>query len=407
LAGLLALSSLLLLAAVLVWPKGRHAVSIMLGMRHSQPHTEVLAGVDLVAVALGFQEITDIQFVPGQLHRAVILQKDGKARGAALPAPGAHPIADATAAALLIDVAVRTDSELGLLGLAFHPNYQQNGLFYLNYNPLGGERRTRVAEWYAPAAELGAGQARERRVLLEVELPYSNHHGGQMVFGPDGFLYIALGDGGSDGDPANYAQNLGSLLGKTLRIDVNGRESGMQYAVPKDNPFVGRAGVRPEVWAYGMRNPWRFSFDPQARMVIADVGQDAFEEIDLVARGSNLGWNIREGRHCYAPKQGCGQDGLLEPIFDYGRNLGQSVTGGFVYTSNRLRALTGQYIFADFVSGNVWSMTLPAIAQPTPARLLGRFPRSISTFGRDTDGEVYAGDFVSGDVLAFMHESTQ
>jgi glucose/arabinose dehydrogenase len=362
-----------------------------------------MGGVDLEVTGRGFSENTDIQFVPGRPELAVILQKSGVAKVARL---GSNAPAEAERSPTLLSLAVQTDSELGLLGLAFHPKFEQNGLFYLNYNPEQGKLRTRIAEWHVPPAEIGSASASERRVVLEVAQPFKNHNAGQLVFGPDGYLYVGLGDGGSGGDPHDNGQNLGALLGKMLRIDIDRKDPGLEYAIPPDNPFV-KGGARPEIWAYGLRNPWRYSFDPRGRLIVADVGQNLWEEIDIVAAGENLGWRQREGRHCYAPKEGCRTEGLVDPIFEYGRDLGQSVTGGYVYTGKGLPELSGQYVFGDFVTGRIWSLSLPAERSDVQAKLLGEFSRAIATFGRDASGELYAGDFASGEILRFVPASAR
>jgi glucose/arabinose dehydrogenase len=299
----------------------------------------------------------------------------------------------------VLTLSVRTDSELGLLGLAFHPRYPESGLFYVNSNPEGGAMRTRISEWKAEAASLGKGRASGERIVLEVEQPYQNHNGGQLAFGNDGFLYVALGDGGFRADPHGHAQNLGTLLGKILRIDIGGRSEG-GYGIPTDNPFVGVKGARAEIFAYGLRNPWRFSFDPHDRLVVGDVGQDTWEEIDLVGRGENLGWNAREARHCFDPKEGCRTQGLVEPVLEYGREAGTSITGGYVYTGKDVPELEGEYVFGDFVSGNVWAAKLPgpylASKELVEPRHLGKWPFLISSFGRDETGELYLLDFAGG-----------
>jgi glucose/arabinose dehydrogenase len=182
--------------------------------------------------------------------------------------------------------------------------------------------RTRISEWKLSVDALGKAPATAERVVLEVKQPYQNHNGGQLAFGKDGFLYVALGDGGYRHDPHGNSQNLGVLLGKVLRLDVTARTKG-GYGIPPDNPFVATKGARPEIWAYGLRNPWRFSFDPYGRLVAGDVGQDTWEEIDVIRAGENLGWNVREARHCFEPKESCRTDGLVEPVFEYGRELGQ------------------------------------------------------------------------------------
>ncbi|HEX6274107.1 MAG TPA: PQQ-dependent sugar dehydrogenase [Polyangiaceae bacterium] len=352
--------------------------------------------VDFEMVARGFAQTTDVQFVPGAGLRVVVLQKTGTARVVTLPRPGASHVADVKDSSLLFRVDVRDRSELGLLGLAFSPGFRDNGLFYVNYNPAEGEMRTRVSEWFVPPDRLGAEPAREMRVMLEVVQPYSNHNGGGLVFGPDGMLYVGLGDGGSGGDPLDNGQKLSTLLGKMLRIDVGRKDAGLEYAVPRDNPFIGTKGARPEIWAYGLRNPWRYSFDPKGRMIAGDVGQNAWEEISFVERGKNLGWRLREGAHCFSPKEGCRTAGLVEPLFEYDRSLGISVTGGFVYTGKRIPSLAGRYVFGDFATGRLWALELPDSVRRANATLLGRFSYAFSTFARDPDGELYAADFGPG-----------
>ncbi len=358
------------------------------------------AGVDWKIAARGFRQVTDIQFVPGSRQSAVILVKDGTARYVSLE--DGHAVT-ADQSPVLLSVAVRTESELGLLGLVFHPNYLKNGLFYLNYTPAEGKRRTRVSEWRLERKRLGHERASELRVLLEVEQPFNNHNAGQLAFGPDGMLYIGLGDGGKGADPYGNGQNLSTLLGSMLRIDVDRKRDGKQYAIPKGNPFANRKSARPEIWAYGLRNPWRFSFDPSGRLVVGDVGQDSFEEIDIVERGDNLGWAVREARHCFPPGAKCRARGFKDPVFEYGRGLGQSVTGGYVYLGRQLPKLHGKYVFADYQSGAVWALELPSAANgKARATQLGKWRRLITTFGRDSSGELYAGDFGSGDILELV-----
>jgi glucose/arabinose dehydrogenase len=357
--------------------------------------------VRLEPLARGFSEITDVQFVPGGGLTAVVLEKGGVARVVTLPGYAERRQVDADKAPVLFRVAVKTSSELGLLGLAFSPKFRENGRFYLNYNPAEGASRTRLAEWRVDPARLGSEPAREERIVFEVAQPYPNHNGGGLAFGPDGFLYVGMGDGGYRGDPHGHGQNLGTLLGAMLRIDVDKRDPGKGYAVPKDNPFAERVGARPEIWAYGLRNPWRFSFDPKGRLVAADVGQDLWEEVSLVPRGGNLGWNVREAAHCYAPSEGCKTENLVEPVFEYDHSLGVSITGGFVYTGKTIPSLAGRYVFGDFASGRVWSLSLPEKPGSVPAEMLGRFPHAISTFARDEKGELYLADFTGGRILRF------
>lgn len=284
---------------------------------------------------------------------------------------------------------VTAGGEMGLLSIAFHPRYANNGRFFVNYTTEPGGLRTVIAEYHVSANPDVAGRA--EKVLLKIAQPFRNHNGGLNLFGPDGMLYIGMGDGGSGRDPMNNGQRLDTLLGKLLRIDVDG---GSPYRVPADNPFVDRPGARPEIWAYGLRNPWRFSFDRgTGRLFLADVGQNAWEEIDLIERGGNYGWRIMEGAHCHIPPTGCDTNGLILPIAEYpnGPSGGCSVTGGYVYRGSRIRDLVGRYVFGDYCSGRIWVLRETAPGRWTMAQLLATDLR-ISSFGEDEDGELYVVD---------------
>jgi glucose/arabinose dehydrogenase len=268
--------------------------------------------------------------------------------------------------------------EQGLLGLAFSPDGR---LVYLDYTDRAGD--TRVVE-----VELVSGRRRE---LLFVDQPFANHNGGQLVVRPDGTLWIALGDGGSGGDPLGNAQNLGTLLGKIVRIDPR-PDGDRPYRVPADNPFVGRAGVRPEIWDYGLRNPWRFSFDrATGDLWIGDVGQGAWEEVDFEpagAGGRNYGWNLMEGSHPY--RGGRPPPGAVPPLFDYARTGGNcAVTGGYVYRGGRIPGLTGAYVYGDFCAGRLLAVR-QRDGRVTERADLGARASQLSSFGEDHAGELYA-----------------
>ncbi len=289
--------------------------------------------------------------------------------------------------------------ERGLLGLAFHPQFSKNGRLFVNYtSPIGGLhtvisefRASAQADWVDPKSE---------RIILTIPQPYSNHNGGHILFGSDGYLYIGMGDGGSANDPHGHGQNLASLLGKMLRIDVDKSES--PYAVPPDNPFVNNKEAAPEIWAYGLRNPWRFSFDNISGLLYAgDVGQNDREEVNVIRKGGNYGWNIMEGKICtpgVAPK--CKKGGLKFPILDYPRSEGTAVIGGHVYRGVAMTELRGVYIYGDFGSGKVWGLRYDG-KKVALHQLLLQTDRNISAFGVDEQREMYLVDYM-GEILKIV-----
>jgi len=288
-----------------------------------------------------------------------------------------------------------SENERGLLSIAFHPFYAQNGLFYVNYTNTSGN--TVVARYSVSPQDPNRANHESAVPILGVVQPFANHNGGQMQFGPDGYLYIGMGDGGSGGDPGNRAQNLGDLLGKMLRIDV---DSGSPYAIPPSNPFVSQGGARGEIWSLGLRNPWRFSFDrASGDLWIADVGQGTWEEIDFQPAssigGENYGWRRMEGTHCFNPQTNCNTGNLVLPVVEYDHSVGCSVTGGYVYRGTRNPRLIGTYIYGDFCSGRIWGTTRQANGTVTTRNLLD-VSFNISTFGEDANGEIYVGDYTNG-----------
>lgn len=281
-------------------------------------------------------------------------------------------------------------SERGLLSVAFHPEYQDNGIFFVNYTakPDGST----VIERYRVSDDPNVADESSGQVILQFAQPEPNHNGGMMAFGPDGYLYIGTGDGGGAGDrhgSIGNGQNLDTLLGKILRVDVNTDT----YQVPANNPFVGQANVKPEIWAYGLRNPWRFSFDRSTGdLYIGDVGQASKEEINFQPAssggGENYGWRIMEGDECYDAAQNCKRKDLIPPIAVYSHDFGCSVTGGYVYRGQMYPWLVGQYIFADYCTGIVWAASREA-SGAWNTKQVGKFDDTISSFGQDETGEMY------------------
>ena len=279
-------------------------------------------------------------------------------------------------------------NEEGLLGLAFDPAFVENGYFYVNYT-ASGPRRTVVSRFSVSPDDPDLADPDSEVVFLEVAQPYRNHNGGHVAFGPDGMLYVGLGDGGSGGDPRGNGQDTSTLLGSILRIDVSALDETGGYAAPPDNPFAGGDGTaRGEIWAYGLRNPWRFSFDRETGdLWAADVGQNQYEEVDIIRPGRNYGWNVMEGSHCFR-REGCDTRGLELPVVEYGRDGGCSVTGGYVYRGRRLPSLYGAYLYGDFCSGKIWALRHDGAAV-TEQMLIADTGLSISSFGEDASGEVY------------------
>ncbi len=325
---------------------------------------------------LSFSQPLDLQTPVDDTNRLFVVEKRGR-----IVVFENNP-ASMTTTNFLNLTNISTTSEQGLLGLAFHPNYNSNGYFYVYYTPTAS---LSVISRFTVSADANVADAGSEEVLLEIPQPLTNHNGGQISFGPDGFLYIAIGDGGGGGDPDNNSQNRSNLLGNILRIDVDNRENGLNYAIPSSNPFVNDAQVRPEIYAYGLRNPWRMSFDMQnGTLWTGDVGQGEREEINIITSGGNYGWKILEGTSCFSGD--CETTGLTAPVFEYGHDNGdRSITGGFVYRGAAIPSLNGKYIYGDFVSGRIWSLN----TADNTIELVLESRLSIASFGTDNDNELY------------------
>ena len=313
------------------------------------------------------------------------------------------------------------ENEDGLMSIAFHPGFKTNGLFYVYYNqqnpadqhsqPLNFPYRSVISEFKISAADPDKADMGSERIVLEVPQPFWNHKGGELAFGPDGYLYLGLGDGGAGGDPFGSGQSTETLLAKMLRIDVNSRATvrdgnrshELQYGIPNDNPFVNEKNARHEIFAYGLRNPWRYSFDRQTGdLWVGDVGQDLWEEVDLVTKGGNYGWSVREGAHHYKPGPVGAQ--YIEPVMEYAHRqnnqsegmfpdhpTGLCVIGGYVYRGEKYPALQGVYLYCDYSPGNIYGLRYDRDAHKVTAHgTLLKQPKSITSFAEDADGEIYA-----------------
>ncbi|MEQ9407894.1 MAG: PQQ-dependent sugar dehydrogenase [Fuerstiella sp.] len=285
----------------------------------------------------------------------------------------------------------KSDNEEGLLGLAFHPEYKQNGWFYVYYSSAAEPRVSIVSRFSVSKDNPDVADPDSEQIVMKIPQPFSNHNGGSIVFGQDGYLYIALGDGGGRNDPLGHGQNLSTLMGSILRIDVNHAQNGNNYAIPPDNPFVERQGARPEIFAYGFRNIWRLTVDRgTGTLWAADVGQDFWEEINIVQPGGNYGWSVREASFPFNNKPTTSADALIAPVWEYDHQLGKSITGGFVYRGTQLPELVGWYVYADFISGRIWALHYDeasgAVTKNVSIASTG-FP--VIAFGEDEAGEVY------------------
>ena len=345
-----------------------------------------IAQVQIVQVFpnLTFEQVVDIQAPADNSNRLFIVSQTGIIR-----VIENDENANESLDFLDIRSKVLYGGEQGLLGLAFHPEFDMNGYFYIDYT-ANNPRRSIIARYSVSQNDINSADPESEQILLEVEQPYSNHNGGQLVFGPDGYLYISFGDGGSAGDPQNNGQNKSTLLASIIRIDIDNSENGLNYAIPPDNPFArNTTGYRPEIYAYGLRNVWRFSFDNEGKLWAADVGQNAWEEVHIIQNGDNCGWKIMEGSHCYSPASGCNQSGLSLPVWEYGHNSsgGYSITGGYVSYSLQAEELYGKYICADFVSGRFWALSYNN--GNVTAEVLAETSFPVSTFGIDDSNELY------------------
>jgi glucose/arabinose dehydrogenase len=352
--------------------------------------------ISLSRVAGGFVLPVHVAHAGDGTGRVFVVEQGGRIRildnGAVLPDPF-----------LDISAGVACCGEQGLLSVAFPPGFDSKRYFYVNYT-RAGDGATVLARYRVSAGSPDTADPASEEILLTVSQPFANHNGGQIAFGPDGYLYIGMGDGGSGGDPQNNGQNPDVLLGKLLRIDT---ESGANpYAVPPDNPFAGIAGYRSEIWALGLRNPWRFAFDrATGDLYIGDVGQGAFEEVDVQEAGDpggrNYGWNVLEGMECFLGP-GCSPAGMTFPVTAYGHSLGCSITGGTVYRGPSL-PLQGIYFYGDFCSGRIWGLRRAAAGWEGAEMFPPQNPSlNIATFGEDEAGNVYLADYGSGDLLKIV-----
>ena len=367
---------------------------LVLGACEAQEDESVNEVFALEEVASGFTQPLLVTHAGDASGRIFVVQQNGVIYAVENGVRAAAPFLDVSG------LLGSSSGEQGLLGLAFHPNYTENGRFFIYYTAPGDDS---VIAGYQVSADPSVADAESRTELLSFAQPYQNHNGGHIAFGPDGYLYIGTGDGGSGGDPENSGQTLSTYLGKLLRIDVDriGVDNGEPYAIPDDNPDLG-AEALPEIWAYGLRNPWRFSFDRETdELFIGDVGQNKIEEISYQpansAGGENYGWNIMEGDECFNDAQ-CDTAGLTMPILSYDHGQGRSVTGGYVYRGETIPELTGSYIYAD-INGKVWVASREA--DTWTSELMTETGRTITSFGEDEAGELYLVDY-AGAVLKFV-----
>jgi glucose/arabinose dehydrogenase len=350
--------------------------------------------VQVDVVAAGLEAPLDVADPGDGSGRLFVVEQAGRIRVIKDGASLARPFLDITDR-------IASGGERGLLGLTFHPDYPTDPRFFVDYTDRDGN--TVVAQFRVSADDPNVADPASETPVLNVKQPYPNHNGGAVEFGPDGMLYIALGDGGSGGDPQGNGQRLDTLLAKILRIDVDGQVAGgAPYRVPPDNPFVANQQARPEIWLTGLRNPWRMRFDrATGDLWIGDVGQNAWEEIDVARSGTgglDYGWNRMEGFHCYEPPDGCDQTGLTLPLAEYGHENGCAVIGGVVVRDPRQGRLNGGYLFGDACSDNLWLMDPAGDARREPI-IVAKLGRTLSSIGAGEDGTVYATSLSPGELL--------
>ncbi|UCC14852.1 MAG: PQQ-dependent sugar dehydrogenase [Gammaproteobacteria bacterium] len=351
--------------------------------------------IESVFSALSFERPVALLQAPGDDSRWFVVEQGGVVRTFAN-----DPATDKASVFVDISAVVTSGGETGLLGMAFDPDFRASGEVYLSYTGNPGRVLTSVIARYRSIDGGATLDPASEEILLQVVQDFGNHNGGNIAFGPDGFLYVGLGDGGSGNDPNDRAQDTSNLLGAMLRIDVNG---GSPYAIPAGNPFAGNAPCTqgsggapcPEIFAYGLRNPWRWSFDRFTGVLwLGDVGQADWEEVDVIEAGGNYGWRIREGAHCNDNIQpNCDNTGLTDPVWEYDHSQGQSITGGVVYRGRSIAGLSGFYLFGDFVSGRIWALPVDGSAAATEVMDSGL---SVSAFAQDIASEAYIVDYSGG-----------
>ena len=387
------LTAAVLLAGLVPAVTAAPAPSIETAASAVVPAAPSAAAVKLTVVATGLSNPVLVTSPNDGTHRLFIVQQTGSIRIVqnGVLQPGTF---------INLASSVSKGGEQGLLGLAFHPSFKTNRKFYINFTDVHGA--TVVREYKASPTNPNRVQKGSGRTIIRIAQPYSNHNGGNLAFGPDGYLYIGMGDGGSGGDPGNRAQNINSLLGKMLRLNINGTSGSKAYRIPSTNPYVGKAGLD-EIWQRGLRNPWRFSFDKvTGSLWIGDVGQNRYEEVDRAVktstgdgRGYNWGWHVMEGFHCYAPSSGCSTSGKRLPLLEYSHSTNGrcAITGGYVYRGTAIPSLAGWYVYGDYCSGEVLAVSSTASSRPAPVTLFGTGSgRLVSSFGQDWAGELYVVD---------------
>jgi glucose/arabinose dehydrogenase len=349
---------------------------------------------------LKFKQITELVPSPDTTSRIFLLEQEGRVRVFLN-----HEQTQKAEVFLDISNKIISGGEKGLLGIAFHPSYTENGYFYLYYTK-GNPLKSVISQFQVSKHDPNLANPNSEVMLLTIDQPYGNHNGGKIAFGKDGFLYISLGDGGSAGDPLNHAQDKSSFLGKILRIDVDHKENGKNYAIPKDNPFYhNKLNFKKEIYAYGLRNTWKFSIHPHTGKIWgADVGQDKIEEINIIEKGKNYGWRRMEGSSCYNPTTHCNKENLTLPIFEYPHASGnsKSITGGYHYFGESFPHLKGKYIYADYVSGNIWALTYEK-GMVTNQKIL-KTKLFISSFGLAHNNEIFICSFGDGKIYKMINQ---